>query len=124
MGAESSPPTFTDATGCTWRLVLTPALVATVKAAYGIDLARMVQSERGVKTEFGRGASMLRNCAAVIFTICEQQAAAERISPEAFARLLLPPTFDNAQAALLDAIAQFYPSSPHGRARLGTKKEA
>lgn len=117
-------PTFTDRTGCTWRLEFTGSMVASLKADCGIDLASMVQTYCGIRRVFGEGRVMARRVAEILFTVCEKQITAEGLSPEAFARLILPPVFDKAVDALFTAIACAFPTSPFGRAHRSTEKES
>ena len=116
LGEAMTVPTFTDMTGCTWRVEFTRELIEAVKlrTTARIDLARAVQSRSGIERAFPSSTDGLQRVAEVLFIVCESQITAEGLSPESFVRLIAPPTFEPALYALFAAIARFYPSSPFG----------
>jgi len=113
-------PTFTDLTGCTWRLELTRGMIAAVKTESGVDLEDLVRTPRSIRRAFRDGRDMLQQLAGILFIVCEEQITAEGLSPEAFARLIFPPTFEKAVDALFVAVARFFPYSEFGRAHRAT----
>lgn len=57
-----------------------------------------------------------RKMAEVLWVLCEDQAAAMKIEPEAWADLFDGATIERATTALLEAVADFFPRSRIGKA--------
>jgi hypothetical protein len=101
---------FTDYTGQEWTLRLTVYMVAQIRSETGINLA-LVSKDRGWVNQIFGDERDDGKLASILFLLCEQQCQQAKLSPEQFAQQLDGPTLEAAGQALVEAIADFFPSS-------------
>jgi hypothetical protein len=114
--ATSTPPSgatsFVDEAGRTWILALNVGNSNRLFRDHGIDLARIQDPRPLLKI-----VEDPYNFAAALWTLCESQAVAAGVSPEAFAEALGGPAMDTALTALVEATIQLQPASKRGALR-------
>lgn len=103
----SSKSGFVDRDGWQWKLILTVGNVADVKRETGVNLAIASQDMKWVELLFGDPAKLV----SVLWVLCEEQAKANKLEPEAFAHVFDGATLEAAGNALAFAIADFFPRS-------------
>ncbi|MBA4187767.1 MAG: hypothetical protein C0467_07085 [Planctomycetaceae bacterium] len=121
---------FTDAAGRFFPLAFTAKRVE-IAHAIGIDLPRVMASERGPSRMFSRSdlASLVRVVQLAIIAAGGDdqeppgvQLPGAFVSPEDFARLMaVPKTFEAATLAILEAMAAYFPNSPGSKSILAAR---
>jgi hypothetical protein len=97
-------PTFTDATGRAWSVIITVATLKRVRALANVDLL-----------DVGGGALLERLAADpvlladVLYAVVKPEADARQVNDEAFGQALAGDAIDHAATALLEALVAFFP---------------
>lgn len=97
---------FTDAKGTAWNIRIDVNTLRRVRDATQVDLMRILEPE--FLTELGGDPITL---VSVLWAIVEPQANSAHISPETFGESLTGDAIDEAASALIEGIADFFPSS-------------
>lgn len=99
--------TFVDKAGRTWAVELTLGTLGDARRA-GIELGKLLASESELLTLlYGDD---LERLGRLLWVLCEKQAVAANLDPDAFAALFDAATLDAARLAIVGAIADFSPS--------------
>lgn len=101
---------FRDTEGRPWDVHVTVATVARVRRLVGVDLLD-IGSE-----EFIKSLNDPVSLANVLFAVCEPQALQRNISDEQFGESLAGDVLNQASRALMEAIADFFPSETQRKA--------
>jgi hypothetical protein len=89
-----------------WKVRLTVGLLGQIKRDTGIDLgAVMTQADRFQDLLFAEPGKLVE----ILWLVCEAQAAADQITPEAFAGFFGGDELDAAIQALIDGAIDFFP---------------
>ena len=97
---------FKDAEKRSWSLKVTVGSLKKVKEDTDIDLGFIVSGKLQKLQDILEDPFSL---AAVLYSLCEDQAEEREISPDDFAGMLFGETFEKAVEALIDSIVDFYP---------------
>lgn len=103
---------FVDPNGCEWKLRLTVGALRDAKAQ-GVDLSKATATDAGWADLL---AGDPEDLVKLLWVLCEAQAAARGVTPEAFGHLFDGATLEAAGVALAGAIADFFPRSAVARA--------
>lgn len=106
-------PVFKCKHGHEWNLELTVGAVEDVQRATGFDLDAAIADTSKLIRLF---TDTPRKFAEILWVLCEEQANARGVAPEAFGRALTREAIDGAADALLAAIVLFYPRASAGKA--------
>jgi len=96
---------FTDNAGREWSLTINVAALKRVRMLAEVDLADILAT-----TLLQRLAGDPVLLAEVLYAVCQPQAERQGISPESFGEELVGDVIDAATTALLEALADFFPS--------------
>lgn len=106
-------PSFTDFAGRTWDVAFTAGAIRVARKALGIDLRLAARGYRRTIDAVLEPPVRVAQLAAVV---CHRQREERLITPEEFGRMMTDVgTYTRAADALLEALADFYPTSPFGR---------
>ena len=97
--------TFTDSASRRWEIILNVGSIRRVKDVSSINLVGVV--EEGLLERLYRDPLMLCD---ILWWLCERDAIKQSITREAFEGSLWGDVLDNARKALLEELADFFPS--------------
>ena len=112
---------FTDAKGRSWEIELNIRQMKRVRDILGVDLVNVIQTNKdgSVATDtIDRVANDPILLCDILWVLCEQQAKADGVTDEDFGSSLAGDSIDEATAAFLDELVDFFP----GARRLFLKK--
>ena len=98
---------FTDSKGDEWLLEINCNQIDKVRSTLGIDLATVIDKKSNVLKLLAEDVVLLCN---TLFLLCEKQAEHREVSDEEFGTRLVGDALENATNALLEGIADFFPS--------------
>ena len=96
---------FTDNEGRTWNVEITVDAIRRLKDASGVNLLTVLDGDL-----LERLASDPILLCDVIFTLCAEQAEKAKVTPEDFGKSMGGDVIDAATAAVLEELADFFPS--------------
>lgn len=105
---------FTDTAGRVWTLAVNVATLKRVRALCGIDLANIITLDGGSRPD----ASLLERLASdpvllvdVLYALCKEEAGRRNVTDTDFGASMAGDAIEQAAAALLDEIVDFFPSA-------------
>ncbi len=105
---------FTDNKGRAWEIVVTVATVKRVRALCKVDLNSIVELDKNNKPS----AELLERLSSdpvllvdVLYAICKPEADKQGVTDEEFGEAMAGDAIEQATAALLDEIVDFFPSA-------------
>ncbi|MBE3133406.1 MAG: hypothetical protein IMZ55_08020 [Acidobacteria bacterium] len=103
--------TFTDSQGRTWNVVVNVSAIKRVRDLLGVDLLDVANGE--LLSRLADDPCLLVD---VLFALCKPEADAKGVSDEDFGRGMVGGVLDEASAALMKELLDFFPSAQRARA--------
>ncbi len=103
--------TFTDSAGRAWTLVVNVSAIKRVRDVLGVDLLDVANGE--LLSRLADDPCVLVD---VLFALCKPEADAKGVSDEDFGRGMVGAVLDEASAALMRELLDFFPSAQRARA--------
>ncbi|MBE3097722.1 MAG: hypothetical protein IMZ44_11435, partial [Planctomycetes bacterium] len=98
--------TFTDSQGRTWNVVVNVSAIKRVRDLLGVDLLDVANGE--LLSRLADDPCLLVD---VLFALCKPEADAKGVSDEDFGRGMVGGVLDEASAALMKELLDFFPSA-------------
>ena len=103
--------TFTDSQGRTWSVVINVSAIKRVRELLGVDLLDVANGE--LLSRLADDPCVLVD---VLFVLCKPEADAKGVTDEDFGRGMVGVVLDEASAALMKELLDFFPSALRARA--------
>lgn len=104
---------FTDNLGRAWTLVVNVATIKRVRALCGVDLNSIIEVEDGKPTT-----KLLERLSTdpvllvdVLYAVCKSECDSKNVTDEDFGAAMAGDAIENATAALLDEVIDFFPAA-------------
>lgn len=104
---------FTDNLGRAWTLVVNVAAIKRVRALCGVDLNSIIEVEDGKPTT-----KLLERLSTdpvllvdVLYAVCKSECDSKNVTDEDFGAAMAGDAIENATAALLDEVIDFFPAA-------------
>lgn len=104
---------FTDNLGRAWTLVVNVATIKRVRALCGVDLNSIIEVEDGKPTT-----KLLERLSTdpvllvdVLYAVCKPECDSKNVTDEDFGAAMAGDAIENATAALLDEVIDFFPAA-------------
>ena len=104
---------FTDNLGRAWTLVVNVAAIKRVRALCGVDLNSIIEVEDGKPTT-----KLLERLSTdpvllvdVLYAVCKSECDSKNVTDEDFGAAMAGDAIENATAALLDEVVDFFPAA-------------
>jgi len=102
---------FTDSQGRTWNVTVNVSAIKRVRDILGVDLLDVANGD--LLSRLADDPCVLVD---VLFVLCKPEADAKGVSDEDFGRGMVGGVLDEASAALMKELLDFFPSALHARA--------
>lgn len=99
---------FKDENGKDWLIRIDVSAIKRVRSIVGVDLMQIVDPKSALAEELDDPVKL----ADVLFVLCSKQAEEASVSDEDFGKLLAGDVLANAQRAMLEELADFFPEGP------------